>query len=161
MNGASSPRKQTSHSILASHYLLPVAAAVLILILGSALYIVYTDTNYIRDTINQDFNQQQLILARQASTQLGKILDDETAELERLGNLLSSTNKHQDFADHMRSTLNFSQGAGLIEIGLLGQDGKIIEVVNVYGLSAGERATHIPVQQLQEARQIFSQTPSA
>jgi two-component system NtrC family sensor kinase len=154
MKGVSSPRKQTSQSILASHYLLPVAAAALILILCSALYIVYTDTNFIRETINQDFNQQQLILARQASTQLGNILDDETAELERLGNLLSSTGKPQDFADYMRSTLNFSQGAGLIEIGLVGQDGKIIEVVNVYGLSAGERATHIPVQQLQEARQM-------
>jgi len=154
MNVASSSRKQTSQSILASHYLLPLAAAALILILCSALYIVYTDTNFIRETINQDFNQQQLILARQASTQLGNILDDEKAELERLGDLLSSTRKPQDFADHMRSTLNFSQGAGLIEIGLVGQDGKIIEVVNVYGLSAGETATNIPVQQLQEARQM-------
>ena len=56
-------------SILTSHSLLPVSAVLLFLVLASALYFVYTETQRMRVTFNKDFNQQQLILARKAAAE--------------------------------------------------------------------------------------------
>ena len=72
------------NSILSFHYLLPVTAVVLILILGAALYNVSEESGYMREQLRSDFNQQQLILARQAAAQIDADLRDIEVELATL-----------------------------------------------------------------------------
>ena len=84
MSEFGSQKKGLFNSILNSHYLLPVTAALLILILAAALYNVSEEGGYMREQLRQDFNQQQLILARQAALQIDEGLQDISAEVSRL-----------------------------------------------------------------------------
>ena len=65
-------------------HLVAIGSAVLFLALGSAAFLVYQNVGIMRDQINADFNQQQLILARQATAQIQAHLDDITAEFASL-----------------------------------------------------------------------------
>jgi len=78
------------NSLLGSHYLLPVSSIILFLILGAALYTVYMDTRFMRNQINEGFNQQQLLLARQAAGQISGALQDIQTEVGRLAQQLST-----------------------------------------------------------------------
>ena len=97
-------------TVLSSHYLLPIAGAVLVLILGTALYVVSEDTNYMRDQLRENFNDQQSILARQAATQLGSDLSDIAVEMERLGQMLTRTPELEELTQLMRSSCRPSTG---------------------------------------------------
>ncbi len=57
-----------------------IGSALLFLTLGAAFFLVYQNVGIMRDQINADFNEQQLILARQATAQIQAHLDDITAE---------------------------------------------------------------------------------
>jgi len=57
-----------------------VGSALLFVTLGAAFFLVYQNVGIMRDQINADFNEQQLILARQATAQIQAHLDDITAE---------------------------------------------------------------------------------
>ena len=140
-------------SVLASHYLLPVAAAVLVLVLASALYTVYTDTQYMRETLNDDFNDQQLILARQASAQIGSDLDYIIAELARLEPYAAGTSGREQLRELMQLSLEASRGSGLFEMGVVDQNGRIVELVNTYGLQPEDSTQQSIIRQLRETRQ--------
>ena len=146
-------RAHVLRSALASHYLLPVAAAALVLVLASALYIVYTDTRYMRETLNEDFSEQQLILARQAAAQMGGNLDDIVAELARLEPYVVSTFGREEMRELMQLSLDHSRGTGLFELGVVDQSGKFAELVNTYGLQLEDSTKQSIIRQLRETRQ--------
>jgi len=61
-------------------HLVAIGSALLFLTLGAAFFLVYQNVGIMRDQINTDFNEQQLILARQATAQIQAQLDDITSE---------------------------------------------------------------------------------
>jgi two-component system NtrC family sensor kinase len=118
------------NTVFSSHYLLPVAAVVLILILGAALYSVTMDTVYMRNQLSDEFNQQQLILARQAAQRIDEELNDVAAEVRRLSERLTTAPPFTaDLVRSMRSTLEYTRDKGLEELGLLSADGRVLECV--------------------------------
>ena len=147
-------RAQFLRSILASHYLLPVAAAALVLVLASALYIVYTDTQHMRETLNDDFCEQQLILARQASAQIGSNLDYITAELTRLEPYAMITTGRERMSELMQLCLDHSRGTGLFELGMIDDSGEFAELVNTYGLQPDDSTKQSILRQLRDTRQL-------
>ncbi len=117
------------NAIFSSNYLLPVAALVLILILGAALYSVTMDTVYMRNQLSDEFNQQQLILARQAAQRIDEELNDVSAEVRRLTARVATALPTADLLRFMRSTLEYTGEKGLEELGLLSAEGRVLEWV--------------------------------
>ncbi len=117
------------NSILNFHYLLPVTAVVLILILGAALYNVAEETGYMREQLREDFNQQQLILARQAALRIHKELKDISAEVRRLTEAMEGAAPSSALHPYMRTTLDYNHGKGLKEIGRVSAEGAVLESV--------------------------------
>ena len=123
------PLKSLFNTILKFHYLLPVSAIVLILILGAALYNVTVETGYMREQLSDDFNQQQLILARQAALRIDKELNDISAEVRRLSETLTDAPPTVALHRFMRSTLDYTRDEGLKEVGLVSGEGQVVESV--------------------------------
>ncbi len=121
--------KDLLNSILSSHYLLPVTAVVLILILGAALYNVAEESRYMQEQLREDFNQQQLILARQAALRIHRELKDISAEVHRLRDAMESAAPSAALHPYMRTTLDYNHGKGLKEIGRLSAKGEVLESV--------------------------------
>jgi two-component system NtrC family sensor kinase len=148
------PRQNILRSVLASHYLLPVAGAALVLVLASALYIVYMDTQLMRETLNEDFSEQQLILARQAAGQIGRNLDDIRTELTRLMPYVVGTSGRKELRELMQSSIDHTRGIGLFEVGLIDQSGKLVESVNTFGMQPDDTTLAFIVRGLRETRQM-------
>jgi PAS domain S-box-containing protein len=146
-------RAKSIRSRLASHYLLPVAGAVLVLVLASALYFVYTDTQQMRETLNADFSEQQLILGRQAAAQIGGHLDDVAAELARLEPFVVGARGRPELRELLELSLGHSRGIGLFELGVIDQSGNFVETVSVYGVQPEDSTKHSIVRQLRETHQ--------
>jgi len=113
------------NSLLGSHYLLPVSSIILFLILGAALYTVYMDTRFMRNQINEGFNQQQLLLARQAAGQISGALQDIQTEVGRLAQQLSRADGTDAENELVRSAVAFTQPKGLLQCILLDGDGMV------------------------------------
>ncbi len=124
MSVSDSGLRRFVNSLLASHYLLPVSSIVLFLILGAALYTVYMDTRYMRDQINEGFNQQQLLLARQAASQIGGALYDIRTEVDRLAEQLAGAEGLEAENESVSSAVNFVQPKGLLQFILLNSSGE-------------------------------------
>jgi PAS domain S-box-containing protein len=63
------------------HYAVVISALFFILF-GIAFYLIYLDSEVVKEQIYNDFNEQQLILARQASSQLDFIMSNFVSQLE-------------------------------------------------------------------------------
>lgn len=114
-----------------------ITASVLILIiLGVGLYIVYQDAARLRRQINYDFNQQQLILARQAAMQIEAALRDVRAELERFSRYQPRLTSRADTLDAVNVLVEYARDHGVREIGVIRPDG---QVTTYYSLGRIER----------------------
>lgn len=99
------------------------------IIFGIAFYLIYLDSEAIKEQINDDFNQQQLILARQSSAQFELFLNNLEIQLKSLKWFAEDTEgKIRKVA--MLSVLKQNTEMGIIDIGLLSSSGKIIEYYN-------------------------------
>ncbi len=121
--------KDLLNSILNSNYLLPVTAVVLILILGAALYFVSGESGYMSEQLREDFNQQQLILARQAALRIDEELKDISAEVQRLNQAAEEAAPSTALHTHMRATLDCTHDKGLKEIGRISANGEVLESI--------------------------------
>jgi PAS domain S-box-containing protein len=107
------------NAILGFQYTLPVAAVILMLLLGAALYNVLVDTGYMRDQIQHEFNAQQSILARQASRRIGGTLQDLAVEVQRLNDLIVHSTSDEQVRDYLLAALEFNSAKGLVELGVV------------------------------------------
>lgn len=116
------------NTVLSSHYLLPISAVVLFLVLGAAVFTVYMDTRFMRDQINEGFNQQQLLLARQAASQIGGALQDIQTEVGRLTEQLSRAKHAEDEQKLVTSAFEFVRPKGLLQFLLIDSGGAVREI---------------------------------
>jgi two-component system NtrC family sensor kinase len=65
-------------------YIVPASMVLFLVIVGVGFLFVYQDARVVRDRISDDFNQQQLILARQAASQIDAILRDVITEVQSI-----------------------------------------------------------------------------
>jgi uncharacterized protein HemX len=76
------------NTLLGSRYFAVITLILFLLIIGTAFFLVYQNANIMRNQINDDFNQQQLILARQAAYQIQTNLNDIKTGIQSLKQLI-------------------------------------------------------------------------
>ncbi len=112
--------------LLNLRYLVAISSALFFIILGIAFFLVYQNAEIMRDQINDDFNQQQWILARQAASQIRANLDDIQVEVDSLRQHLETmTPKVRNEA--MLAVFERTRAKGLVEIGLVDSGGRILD----------------------------------
>jgi hypothetical protein len=123
--------------LLNSRYLLAMSSALFFVILGVAFFLVYENAEIMREQINDDFNQQQLILARQAASQVGANLDDIAVEINSLRQQLQGTTAEMRH-EAMLAVFGRTRSKGVVEIGLMDAAGGMVDGQRVGGLPPTE-----------------------
>ncbi|MEW6387741.1 MAG: ATP-binding protein [Thermodesulfobacteriota bacterium] len=120
---------------LQSKYVLPLLLAVNLLLLGTSIYMGIKSAEQMRQIVREDFNQQQLVLARHTAGMLQQDLDFLKRELETLNHSPSIQYLERlTWANRMRFTLSSVRGEGVVEIFRLTADGTRVYQVNERGL---------------------------
>jgi len=102
-----------------------MSSALFFLIIGTAFFLVYQNASVMREQINRDFNDQQLVLARQAAYQIDFNLHDLEANVGSLVHLLDKI-PQKDWKDALYAALERRRTRGLMEIGIVDAAGKIL-----------------------------------
>jgi two-component system, NtrC family, sensor kinase len=123
--------------LLSSRYLLAISSALFFVILGLAFFLVYENAELMREQINDDFNQQQLILARQAASQLGANLDDIAVEINSLRQQLEVTTAETRH-EAMLAVFERTRSKGVVEIGLMDAAAGMVDGQRVGGFPPTE-----------------------
>jgi two-component system NtrC family sensor kinase len=123
--------------LLRFRYLVVGSSLLFFAIIGVAFYLVYANSRVMQDQITTDFNQQQLILAYQAASQIDASLRDIEIEIRSLKSLETSIPGGLS-EETLQAVIERTREKGLIEIGLMSPAGK---VVRFYGLSGSQTIT--------------------
>lgn len=119
------PLRKVSLLLLNFRHLAWISSVVFFIILGAALFVVYQNQGIMHEQINRDFNAQQLILARQAASEIDADLEDIRVEIEILKKLLAEAPESaRDEA--MQAVVDRTRSKGLTEIGLMNGEGEIL-----------------------------------
>lgn len=122
---------RTAADALLNFRSLPLLSSILfILILCGTIYIIYQNAGIMRDRINEDFNQQQLILARQASGQVSVILHDIELEIDGLARKIARFPDPGDIQTVFNEAASRMRNKGLLELGLADSTRKLIQVTS-------------------------------
>jgi two-component system NtrC family sensor kinase len=105
-------------SLFGSRYLVVSLSVPFFLILGAAFFLIYQNAGIMRDQISEDFNQQQLILARQVAAQIDANLNDIEVELDGLQRHYGERSACA-CEQAMQEVFDRTRSKGLVEIGLL------------------------------------------
>jgi two-component system NtrC family sensor kinase len=105
-------------------HLVVISSVVFFFIIGVAFFLVYQNARVMRDQINSDFNQQQLILAQQAASQIDANVQDIEVELTSLRGCLE-TESPESCDRAMEGALERTRPKGLVEIGWADAEGRI------------------------------------
>jgi two-component system, NtrC family, sensor kinase len=112
--------RRSAHPAGGTSPALASAAAVLVLLIGGVALLVWQNARAMRQQINDDFNQEQLVLARQAAAQIESTLTHVSAELNGLVGLARDAGLSQaQLKSAMESALSRSRETGMIAIGAL------------------------------------------
>jgi two-component system, NtrC family, sensor kinase len=129
-------------SFLLSRYALLMMMLVILLLLSTSLYLGYVSADQMRRIIREDFNQQQLMLARHTANILEQDFDFLKRELITL-NLSASVQYLEPltWANRMRVTLSGVREDGVVEIRRINREGNRAYLVDERGVEhviAGE-----------------------
>jgi len=113
--------------------------ALLFLALAAAVFLVYQNAGVMLDQIRDDFNQQQLILARQAATQVDADLADIEVAIETLAhNRPGEEGVAVGYA--LRAFFDWGRPKGVLAIAMVDAAGRRIAGYPGTGTGAGENA---------------------
>jgi len=105
-------------------YLVFISLAFILILLGIGLYIVYQDADMINQHVKNEFNNQQLMLARQAASQIEMELKNIESELDLL-----VRNYYPEQKDELESILKYvvdnNKEVGVVEAGIKSKEGLI------------------------------------
>jgi PAS domain S-box-containing protein len=107
-----------------SRLLTALGVALLFLALGVAGFLVYQNAGIMLDQIRDDFNQQQLILARQAAAQVDADLGDIVVAIESLARSLPGTREATE-GYGLRAFYDWGHPKGVLAIALVSVDGHL------------------------------------
>ena len=133
-------------SFLNLRHVVLLSSVLFFLIIGTAFFLVYQNANVMREQINADFNEQQLVLARQGAYQIDATLHDIEVNLESLVHLLNKIPK-KDWKDALYSAVEKRRARGLMEIGIADSEGNILFLQR-----AGGAIPPLPVDILKDCR---------
>ncbi len=117
--------RKIKETFLNFKYIVLFSSVLFFLIIGTAFILVYENAGVMREQINTDFNQQQLILARQAAQQIDTNLHDIEVNLESLTRLLAKIPR-EEWKGTLNAVLERRRSRGLMEIGIADAQGRIV-----------------------------------
>ena len=123
--------RRLMRSIIDSPYVVAIGSILFFILIGFAMYLVYKDAVVMRDVIRDDFNQQQLILARQAAGQIDAYLQDIEKEVELLKRLLNNQLDERMLDEALSAIFERTLPKGLIEIGLIGPENTVLVSLHI------------------------------
>jgi two-component system, NtrC family, sensor kinase len=129
MNWLSLRIKSVFNAFLNFRYLAVMSFALFLFVIGTAFYLVYQNASIMRNRINNDFNQQQLILANQAASQIQNDLNDIETGIYSLRQMITG-NSGGVIEEAMRVIYQQNRSKGLMEIGIVYRNGMVMDVHN-------------------------------
>ncbi len=120
---------------LVSKHALALILTINLVLLGTSLYLGFKSSGQMQDIVKEDFNQQQLVLARHTAGLLEQDINFLKRELATLN--LSPSIQYLEkltWANRMRATLSSVREEGVVEIRRLDRDGKQAHLVDERGL---------------------------
>ncbi|MBM2816285.1 MAG: domain S-box protein [Ignavibacteria bacterium] len=102
-------------------YFSVILSILFFLIFSTAFYLIYSDSDEVKAQIHNDFNQQQLILARQSSAQIDLFLNNLEIQLKNLKWFCSQEN-NEIRAEALRAFFEQNNKMGVIDIGYIQLD---------------------------------------
>ncbi len=105
-----------------SRSIIVVVSILFFIITGTAFWLVYQNAEVMRQQINDDFNQQQSILARQVASQIDAILEDIKMEVMVLKKLRSKNN-FDIFKEQVKAMVERTGNKGVITVSILDSSG--------------------------------------
>ncbi|MCL4468464.1 MAG: ATP-binding protein [Deltaproteobacteria bacterium] len=129
MNWLSLRIKSIVNTFLNFRYLAVLSFVLFLFVIGTAFYLVYQNANIMRNRINNDFNQQQLILANQAASQIRNDLNDIETGIYSLRRMITGGSVDA-IEEAMKVIYQQNRSKGLIEIGIVYRDGRVVAVHN-------------------------------
>jgi len=115
-------------SLLNFRYVVIISSILFFALIGVAFFLVYQNAGVMRDQINKDFNDQQLILARQAASQIDANVHDIEGEIESLRRMCTPGTSRTVVTELMRAMLERTRSKGVMEIGLNDPRGALVGV---------------------------------
>jgi len=119
--------RELLEALLNWRHLSALSAALFFLIIGVVSLLAYERAQVMYDQISSDFNQQQLILARQAASQIDLILHDLEVELASLKRFLPGQPETAR-AEALQAMFERTGSKGLLAVGLLDPAGQLAAV---------------------------------
>uniref|UniRef100_A0A7V4LDA2 histidine kinase n=1 Tax=Desulfobacca acetoxidans TaxID=60893 RepID=A0A7V4LDA2_9BACT len=119
------PNRLRRLTFLTSRLVLPLLLLFNLLLLGASIYLGYKSANQMRDIVREDFNQQQLALARHTAGMLEQDLDFLKRELSTLN--FSPAIQYLEpltWGNRMRATMASVRLEGVVEIRRVVADGQ-------------------------------------
>ena len=110
-------------SVGTSHRIVLLAVALLFVALGVAVFLVYQNAGIMLEQIRDDFNQQQLILARQAAAQVDADLSDIAVAIESLAHNLPAATKD---VSGLRAFYEWGRPKGVLAITVVDSEGRVL-----------------------------------
>ncbi len=129
------PGQVRRFSFLLSKYALLLLAVVTVLLLAASFYLGYMSADQMRRIIKEDFNQQQLMLARHTANILEQDIDFLKRELTTLN--FSAAVEYLEplsWANRLRVTLSSVREDGVVEIRRINRDGTRAYLVDERGV---------------------------
>ena len=120
---------------LVSRHALALLLAVNFALLGTSIYLGLKSANQMREIVKEDFNQQQLVLARHTASLLEQDINFLKRELSTLN--FSPSIQYLEpltWANRMRATLASVREEGVVEIVRIDPDGNRAYLVDSRGL---------------------------
>ena len=100
------------------------------------MFLVYQNAGIMLEQIRDDFNQQQLILARQAAAQVDADLGDIEVAIESLAHNLPGTGARRR-ATALRAFFEWGRPKGVLAITVVSADGRIVAGHHDAGVEPG------------------------
>jgi len=121
-------RRRLFGAVGSDHRLRPLTVfglALLFVALAVAVFLVYQNAGIMLEQIRDDFNRQQLILARQAAAQVDADLGDIGVAIESLAHSLAEANADEDGYE-LRAFFEWGRPKGVLAIVVVSADGRIV-----------------------------------
>jgi two-component system NtrC family sensor kinase len=133
-------------TFLVSRHVLGLLLIVNVILLGTSLYLGFKSAEQMRQIVREDFNQQQLVLARYTASLLGQDIDFLKRELITLNHSPSIQYLEPlTWANRMRATLSSVREEGVVEVGRINPEGNRVHLVD------GQALDHVITGSFQDA----------
>ncbi len=118
------PIRRLAHWLANVPHLVMISTGVFLLIIGMAGALIYQDAFLVRDLISNEFNRQQLILARQAAFQIDDGLRDIEREMAELQHAIG-TGEESLHTHAVEAAMRRTASKGLVELALVDPNGHV------------------------------------